>query len=137
MKHTGSHTITIDSFDNIFCEFVQLENNIFECSKCGTKVTTIDQYSIPPNIPCRNPLLGEDVSNNIHQFISEMPDLKKDLCSVETIEHRHNICKSCSLFVNNTCSECGCSIVRDRNYLNKIAIKSESCPIGLWKESDV
>lgn len=137
MKHTGSHTIIIDSFDNIFCEFIKLDHKIFECAKCGTRISIIDGQDGIPQIPCRNPLLGENIPISIHNFASRIQNLEKDLCSVDTIEQRHSVCKSCTYFAENSCTKCGCSIIRDRNYLNKIAIKSESCPIGLWKESDI
>jgi len=135
MKHTGSHTITIDSFDNLFCNLIQ-KDHYWECSKCGNIVQIADgDIDSPPNIPCRNPLLSDNVPETIHNFVSNIQEVKNELCSVETIAHRYSVCLGCNYFQNNTCTECGCTVIRDRNYLNKIAIKTESCPIGLWKES--
>ena len=136
MKHTGSHTITIDSFDNLFCSLVQ-KDHYWECGKCGNIIQIADgDVDFPPDIPCRNPLLSNDVPKTIHNFVSNIQEVKNELCSIETIAHRHSVCLGCNYFQNNTCTECGCAIIRDRNYLNKIAIKTESCPIGLWRESE-
>lgn len=135
MKHIGSHMITIDSFDDIFCNLVKI-SDWFECSKCGNRIQIMDSISDPPQVPCRNPLIGNNIPNNIYSFASKAMDEKNNLCSLQVIEHRHTICSSCEYYKNNTCEQCGCSIIRDRNYLNKIAIKNEKCPIGLWIESD-
>lgn len=119
--------IILDDMSNIFCNFVQVDNR-FECSRCGTIVSFSDGDE-PPLFPCRNPLLGE--SHEIAQNISEIVD-KDDLCEPTEIERRHKICLGCEFLQNNTCTQCGCNIVRDRAYINKLAHKTESCPIGQW-----
>lgn len=134
MKHTGSHTITIDSFDDIFCSFISIGDRL-ECSKCGNKIKVVDNIDEIPKLPCRSPLIGNNIPNSIHTFANAAIE-DNNLCSLSTIEQRHNICNSCEYYQNNSCSQCGCAIIRDRNYLNKIAIKTERCPMGLWTESD-
>lgn len=125
--------IIVDDFDNLFCNFVKI-NNIFECSKCGNKISFKEPYvdEEPPIIPCRSPLLGSNVASKVVDFASCIEGMKHNLCSEEEIKNRHNICSSCEHYINNSCKQCGCSITRDRNYLNKLASKEESCPISKW-----
>jgi len=136
MKHTGFHTIIVDNFDTIFCSFIEKDGQL-ECSKCGNivQVSGLDN-SEPIKIPCRSPLLGQNIAQSIFDFAAGIDNLKLNLCDKQTIEHRLSICKNCEFYSDNSCSKCGCSITRDRNYLNKIAVKNESCPINLWTKLD-
>lgn len=45
-----------------------------------------------------------------------------------TIEARLAICQTCPQFVNNGCKLCGCTIVRERNLVNKLAHITSVCP---------
>lgn len=52
---------------------------------------------------------------------------------IDTIYNDH--CKSCARFdaVTNSCKNCGCVISQSEHPLmNKLAMKTESCPLGLW-----
>ncbi len=53
-------------------------------------------------------------------------------CSQEQIDARLEICKTCEFYQNNSCLKCGCSLSRDRNFMNKLYWKNKSCPIGKW-----
>lgn len=53
-------------------------------------------------------------------------------CTDDEINYRYNICKSCEHFQNNTCKLCGCNLVRERIYMNKLAWADQSCPIKKW-----
>lgn len=133
MKHTGSHTIIVEDFDTTFCNFVKTQENVFECSKCGTIITSKEVSDIsPPIFPCKSPLLSANVGASVVQFGSTINHMKNDLCDEDQIQKRYNICQSCEFFKSNSCEKCGCTVIRDRNYLNKLAIKSEHCPIKKW-----
>jgi hypothetical protein len=54
------------------------------------------------------------------------------LCSKEQIEERLKICNACEHFKDNSCLLCGCVVVRDKNFNNKLAHKNHSCPINKW-----
>jgi hypothetical protein len=54
-------------------------------------------------------------------------------CTEKEIAERYNICKSCEFFSDNTCTKCGCNLVREQVYMNKLAWADQSCPIGKWK----
>lgn len=53
-------------------------------------------------------------------------------CTDEEINTRYNICQSCEYFQNQTCKLCGCNLVRERIYMNKLAWADQSCPIKKW-----
>lgn len=53
-------------------------------------------------------------------------------CTQEQIDSRLEICKGCEFYKNNSCLKCGCSLSRDRNYMNKLYWADKSCPIGKW-----
>jgi hypothetical protein len=55
-----------------------------------------------------------------------------NLCSQEEINSRLTICNSCEHFKENACMLCGCKIVREANYQNKLAHRNASCPINKW-----
>lgn len=54
------------------------------------------------------------------------------LCSEEQIQSRLDICKNCEYYQEDACMLCGCVIVREANYRNKLALKHQSCPISKW-----
>lgn len=56
----------------------------------------------------------------------------ENLCSEEDISHRLSICNACEHYQDNVCLLCGCAIVREKNYKNKLAQKSANCPDGRW-----
>lgn len=52
--------------------------------------------------------------------------------SEEQINERMNICNSCEYYKDDACMLCGCRVVRDSVYQNKLADKNASCPDGRW-----
>jgi hypothetical protein len=120
--------IILDDMSNIFCNFVQIDNR-FECSRCGTVVSFSDGMD-PPLFPCRNPLLG--TSEEVAKNVVTVADQSQKLASAQEIEQRHKICLGCEFLQNNTCTQCGCNIIRDRVFMNKLAHKTESCPVNKW-----
>lgn len=114
----------------MFCNFIKIKESVYECSKCGNIVTVGDSIDSPPIFPCFS-VLNNYSAKNIKTFMENHKDPNM-LCDEEEIENRHNICISCPSFTDNTCSECGCKLARDRNYLNKLAIKDARCPLNKW-----
>jgi hypothetical protein len=53
-------------------------------------------------------------------------------CTQDQIDNRLSICETCEFYKNNTCLKCGCSLSRERNFMNKLYWKDKSCPIGKW-----
>ena len=71
----------------------------------------------------------EDIETSNEEPHSEAPH---NLCTTEEVDARLAICKSCQHFKNETCLLCGCTVVREANFNNKLAHKSASCPINKW-----
>ena len=116
--------IIVENISEIFCNFILIDG-IYECSKCGSKISFSDSHE-PPMVPCRSPL--QQTAENIPSAIKEIiPN-----ASTELIEKRYLICMSCEFLQNHTCAKCGCSITRDRNYMNKLSNPNETCPIEKW-----
>lgn len=120
--------IIIDDMSNFFCNFIERDGK-FECSRCGSVVSFSDKDE-PPLFPCKNPLLGE--SYEVAHNVSKLVEKSNNLCDTKEIESRHQICLGCEFLQNQTCTRCGCNIVRDRVFMNKLAHKTESCPMGKW-----
>lgn len=114
---------------NIFCNFIQVQTDQYECSKCGNIVIIQDDLDEPPLFPCSSLFLNAD-PNKIREFMGRKNS--DNLSSIELINNRYDICSSCEFFKNNSCSKCGCNLTKDRNYLNKIAHEKEHCPLNKW-----
>ena len=64
---------------------------------------------------------------------NEQPEERSDnLCSPEQVDSRLDICKTCEHFKNQMCLLCGCTVVREANFNNKLAHKDASCPVNKW-----
>lgn len=88
-------------------------------------------------------LVKQQVDKNREQFPSiqnsndnqpkPIPDHNTNqLCTKEQIDERLAICNSCEHFKDNSCLLCGCVVVREKNFNNKLAHKRHSCPINKW-----
>lgn len=53
------------------------------------------------------------------------------------IDYRYSICLSCPSFdlINSQCLECGCSITRKKQFLNKLAWADQNCPLNKWEST--
>jgi hypothetical protein len=116
--------------NELFCSFIQIEDYVYECMKCGVRLVIQDNSDQPPLLPCSAPISNYSASG-IKSFMGDYVN-SEELCSEEEIDKRHNICSGCEFFTNNSCMKCGCSLSRDRIYMNKLAMKDQSCPINKW-----
>lgn len=55
-----------------------------------------------------------------------------NMCSTQEIQHRLSICEKCEHYQDNSCTLCGCVVIRESNYMNKLAHKDQQCPINKW-----
>jgi hypothetical protein len=118
--------------NDFFCRFVQLSDGLFKCSKCGIVVNTTDIHTnTPPEIPCLNPFAGED-NNSTIENLQSLHKEDKDVCDINVLNHRYDICQKCEFLENNTCTQCGCFITRNIEYMNKLVHKDQTCPINKW-----
>lgn len=109
---------------NNLCDFLEVDTDVYQCSKCGIVINSIDG---PPTFVC----------SYIEPHNIELADIEKELfCTASQIEQRYNICKSCEYFTDNTCSQCGCKVIRNAEFKNKLFFKQQVCPVGKWKQEN-
>ena len=54
------------------------------------------------------------------------------MASEEEVARRFAICETCEHFDGKACRQCGCPVVRERQYLSKLSWADSSCPVGKW-----
>jgi len=146
--------------NSTYCELKPLNsyyNNkpLYKCDYCGL---TVGLENPETQILCFKKM--EDISTLIHNVhnnqnkndifhIDDKGSLKdsilekiektslvkendKNICSQEQIEQRLSICKGCEYYRDDSCLLCGCVVVRDSNYQNKLAHKDQKCPADKW-----
>lgn len=143
---------------HMHCEFEDTgllynSRNVYTCRVCGMQLAMEDPnktkvlcfkkqqqfYSLVSGEDENNNILPENLKKeSVRRILQQQKDLISDknkpenLCSQEQINSRLDICKQCPYYQNNTCLMCGCTVVRDANYQNKLAKKDQDCPIGKW-----
>lgn len=50
----------------------------------------------------------------------------------EQIDQRFAICQGCEFFDGRACTKCGCPVVREKQFVSKLAWAGEKCPVGKW-----
>lgn len=74
-------------------------------------------------------------SNNLSGMIQAIKNQEnKNICTQEQINERLKICSTCEYYKDSSCMLCGCVVVREANYNNKLAHKDQHCPIMKWKQ---
>lgn len=81
------------------------------------------------NLQIQQNSINEEFKKEAEQ---EKIEKENGLCSKEQIESRLAICHSCEYFKDNSCLMCGCVVVREKNFNNKLAHKGHSCPVNKW-----
>jgi hypothetical protein len=70
------------------------------------------------------------VSSSVEHVASGMK-----MASDEEIIRRHDICMVCEFMKNNSCTKCGCPLVREKKYVSKLSWADSKCPVGKWGPS--
>jgi len=81
--------------------------------------------------------IAQKVIENNNNFTNYSPPPneappEETLCTDEQISDRLAVCNRCEYYENDACTLCGCHIVREKNYMNKLAKKESMCPDGRW-----
>lgn len=53
-------------------------------------------------------------------------------CTQEQIDARFAICQTCEFFDGRACRQCGCPVVREKQFVSKLSWANEKCPAGKW-----
>lgn len=146
----------------MYCEFQETgeifkNKKIYKCNNCGLTVALENTEAKIMCFPYARAVLTQEafsgvpealqkpqIINNNEDFIKTMnsaideshknhqSDTVEVLCSQADIEKRLSICKQCEYYRDDACMLCGCHIVREKNYKNKLANKNSYCPDGRW-----
>lgn len=148
-ENTGSKFKNKDIYKCKYCDIkLLLEKPETARVICFAKRQEINK-TIEPDLPDPVPGLTKDnfaekalevaLRNNPgeEQLLSQIQQMKDGLiientCSQEQINARLAICNTCEYYENNSCLLCGCVVVRESNYNNKLAQKNQVCPAGKW-----
>jgi hypothetical protein len=52
--------------------------------------------------------------------------------SEEEVARRFAICQGCEHYDGKACKQCGCPVVREKQFISKLAWADQSCPVGKW-----
>lgn len=110
-----------------------LVNNKPDDSIDGLNSNTVVQEALKQIISYSKPIDFDPSSQMTPEEIAKITDQEPSLCSQEQINERLAICNKCEYYEDNACMLCGCVIVREANYRNKLALKHQSCPINKWE----
>lgn len=145
------------------CDFIKIDHNQYRCATCG--ISIFYEGIEKPVLICskkmnlNNPadygirVSSIDYTDKKVEEIPEPPSFMEKVlnftkaatkhalagnpkCTNEQINERYNICSQCEFFQNNTCTKCGCALLRDKIYMNKLAWADQSCPVGKWGPID-
>ena len=134
----------------------KIENKkIYKCIKCGLEAGLEDPNA---NILCftktseatiaeiqdserivRKAKEEDEELKKMHDLTGEgnaasfQPVREADTATEQQINERMDICNSCEYYKDESCMLCGCRVVRNSVYQNKLADKKASCPDGRWK----
>lgn len=121
----------------------------FICEKCGSIAPFQDvqqncKIEVEPFVPdlstLKEPSFLEKAKNFSSAFIKDISTGMKR-CTEEEIQERLEICRDCPLFkkysdepIRGVCTHksCGCNIKDTQEYWNKLAWKSQECPLKKW-----
>lgn len=127
--------------DDSFCNFLGNGEGVYQCSKCGTTIYIPDLDQDPPALPCKKSLVRSErdspvsFGQKILNFAGAVADHVKSgmpRCTEEQIIKRHDICRKCEFFKDDTCGKCGCPLTRNQQFVSKLAWADQECPVGKW-----
>lgn len=128
--------------DNALCNFVTTDGRDYICTRCGLILRSINGETIPPVFVCQGPSMNTEEEKSLPSFTERLKNFAQStvdhikhgmkLCTDEQIAKRLDICKGCEYYQNETCTKCGCPLVRHRKYISKLAWAEQECPIGKW-----
>lgn len=123
------------------CLFDQVGES-WKCSVCGRRVslslcngkpyaacrvsdgTDSTQREKPPGLLTKAANFASSVANHV---ASGMP-----CATQEEIDRRFAICQQCEHFDGKACRQCGCPVVREKQFISKLSWANEKCPAGKW-----
>ena len=123
-----------------FCDFISVDKINYECKNCGMQISLEYSGDEAPIILCQKSLSrsGVDKPTFIKKIMnfanSTVSHIKSGMptCTNEQIIQRHDICLGCEFFSDDTCTKCGCPLIRNKQFVSKLAWADQECPVGKW-----
>ncbi len=116
---------------NDHCIFTKTEATA-TCSRCGFSM----QFNVwPIHRQCDAITSPLSVVAKVKNFVlatAKHVAAGMPTCSDEEILRRHDICMGCEFYKDSACTQCGCPVRRDRQFISKLAWADQSCPVGKW-----
>ena len=116
----------------MFCNFIAIDSGVFKCTNCDTIIYTQDDIEDAPIFPCKLSIVRQDDNLFLESVKILGSQSEKQKCSDLEILNRHNVCMMCPEFKDDSCSQCGCRITRNKEFANKLLWKDEKCPLDKW-----
>lgn len=109
--------------------------DIYRCTECG--------FETPKEHLQRRchkaPGIIQRAKNFGNALVGHIASESHGLASEDQIKERLDVCQDCPLYhrisdTRGVCTHksCGCNLVDERTFLNKLAWKEQSCPDGRW-----
>jgi hypothetical protein len=97
------------------------------------KIRATEVQTTMPMFPCKSIYLKNDKSTEdyIDQILVRFSE-NPTLADKDTIKHRLSVCEGCEFFQDDTCTKCGCAMIRNKNFVGKILKTDASCPENKW-----
>lgn len=135
-SYCGSQLALEDPTINIICFkkhneiMTEIENNILPDKQKTLNLHANSEAEFKQLVAQQVDLERQPISSE--QNIVSSIESVDPMCNKEQIDQRLSICQHCEHFKDNSCLLCGCVVVRDKNFNNKLAHKRHSCPINKW-----
>lgn len=117
-----------------YCDF-RTGAGVAKCEKCGFSLPAtsgkIYRHCDKESDGTHSLSLLEKAKNFAKSAISHV-SAGMPMCTEEEVIRRHDICLGCEHYQNNSCTQCGCPVKRDKLFISKLSWAGESCPVGKW-----
>lgn len=119
-----------------FCTFKHDHADYYRCEVCGRMIRCSDPSKIfatcsgkPRQFP---PLLKQ--ARNYARAVTEHVASGMETRTDEEVINLLQICELCEEYQDGRCRVCGCRVSAEKNaFANKLRMKSQKCPRGLWE----
>jgi len=121
-----------DPNTKMFC-FKKIKDFSMSIRKITNPQAAVEPIDIGENESIQDIVLDKIINDNQEKIkVEQNENNPQNLCTNEQIESRLSICKTCEFYKDDGCMLCGCQIVREANYMNKLAHKDQKCPADKW-----
>lgn len=104
-------------------------------SEDGDRITVDETHSSYPRVPKPGVSLVAKARNFATSAVKHLA-AGAPRCTQEQIDARFAICQTCEHFDGKACRQCGCPVVRERQFISKLSWAGEKCPAGKWGPVD-